>query len=213
MKSITRTLTTLVCLTIAQLGATCAFAGTGSGNGNGDHAFALSRLAEANPGLSPEQVLLKAFAESEGRIPEVKFDQQCRDGKVPTAQCGTFLPGETGFTLQLGVDDGDPSKQQIVRSNDYVYRKSSSVGPLFPQLSVPMLLVSNSDSEMIFSRPLLTTRTGLYEVLATGNVEYRQYNSKIVVFVTYPVGEGTHKGCLQHKSVNGICSVGYFWAE
>jgi hypothetical protein len=43
------------------------------GNGNGDGVFALQKLEQKNPSLTPSEILLKAFHESQGRPVDLSF--------------------------------------------------------------------------------------------------------------------------------------------
>jgi hypothetical protein len=66
------TIKKIVSLSLITIGISFnAFADDRIGNGDGDNAFALQKLSEANPNMTPIELLTKAWDESSGRIPEV----------------------------------------------------------------------------------------------------------------------------------------------
>jgi hypothetical protein len=113
--------------------------GPGSGNGNGDGAFALQKMAQENPDLKPHEVLLKAFNESEGRIPKLKYfrvDEGCSAALIaPEAfdmnSRKDFSLMTTIITLNTQKLDTDIRKAQFDFVNNY-----SVGGPLLGKSTI-----------------------------------------------------------------------------
>jgi hypothetical protein len=221
MRTSIRILILTLCLAATHQGANLAHAaGKGSGGGNGDAAFALQHMAAANPGLSEEEILIKAFKESEGRIPVLNFTPF--NSSEYGYERAIFLPSNeasSSYLIQLpleGVEARD-LKRDSDRYVPYFYatRKVINAGPL---------LGSRNPSPVWLdfrARTQFRSSTGLVFGDANDNsptVEFRQFNPKIVVYVYYPdkdgdcVGVMTAAGKVTRRALTPYCAVGYAWA-
>jgi hypothetical protein len=217
MRTSIRILILTFCLAATPQGANLAHAaGKGSGGGNGDAAFALQHMAAANPGLSEEEILIKAFKESEGRIPVLNFTP---DNSSAEYERAIFLPSnDSSYVIQLPLEG--VAAHDLKRGSDryipyfFATRKVINVGPL--------LGGRNPSPAWLNFRGLKQFRssTGLVFVDAYDkpNVEFRQFNPKIVVYVYYPDKDGdcvevvTAAGKGTRRALTPYCAVGYAWA-
>lgn len=200
--------------------------GPGSGNGDGDRAFALQKVAAANPGLSPRQVLLKAFEESAGRIPTFLFtaaptsrsgNSTYSDGYI--SEMATQLGGEKGVEFNM-FDQSAPLPSDLSNVFRFI-KRLTDLGPLLtPEQSYDFVAISASLAGVVSScNGSLCLMIGV-----TPWIEFRAFNNKVVLFVTHPFKDGPRTIC-QHISgskstyigkdfkADDICTVGYFWKE
>jgi hypothetical protein len=199
---------TIKILILLNLGMAAALASaTRIGNGN-DEVFALQRLQQDNPTLSPSEILIKAFKESVGRIPRFQYDE-CKEQR----QSAKMVVGGQFFGVLLrGNYD-----QRTSDFNVQIYRRCFDDGPLVGP--------RNSEADFIISsttKVLNSTDSGLVKESATGLmlqgfdkgsdhlIEVRQYNNRILIFAM-PSKDGA---CFGLKGdVEGLCYVGYSWVN
>ncbi|MGZ3775859.1 MAG: hypothetical protein ACXVCY_18845 [Pseudobdellovibrionaceae bacterium] len=218
---------TLVSATLLTSLASLATIGGGSGNGNGDEAFALQHLAESNPGLQPHEVLMKAFSESAGRSMELSFFAATENRRVEAA----YLLGKSSQNIFYFEDLKDTSLIYRGIVNFNIVRSSISDGPLLGGNKEKGTLYETTRSVLGFEGKLLSSSSSLLletEVIVGSEVkrqtvEFRQYNSKIVIFVKKPVNSDGKFYCPKPyatlKDVEpgvpsvGVCSIGYIWKD
>jgi hypothetical protein len=187
---------TIVILSLAL--SACVASATRIGNGN-DEVFALQRLQEQNPSLSREQILIKAFHESSGRVPPINFDQCKNNVEYANIMKNVRF---VGFGLTSG---------EIHRENDlsiYVVRACYDDGPLLGnKKSNPILYVGNRVGEISgFSTGLV-----VYDDHRSKR-ELRQYNNKIVIYAVSLKKDG-ELCSAGNPPVEGFCYIGYAWVD
>lgn len=223
----------LLCLTILQVRA---FAGGSSGNGNGDSAFALQELADKNPTLSPQEILLKAFAESAGRIPKIDWKnnwelgsriiRENEDYSVFTSDFG----GRKGIVI-ISLAEG-AGKLNYPSSGISLMKHTYNNGKLLP--SHDKYFISFNNFQNYYFLKKLSSETGLVFAYISydpknllSSIEFRSFDDTTVIFVSYPYYNADTKtlicdnNAMQLESKNKvevppetkICSVGYFWTK
>lgn len=223
----------LNCLKISLFSATlitslAGNAGGGSGNGNGDDAFALQKVAKANPGLKPHEVLIKAFRESVGRPVDLKFET---DNHRENYESANFLNSSTVRFYQF-TNLNNTSQIERGESEFVVLRSSITNGPLLGEghengkLIIDRARIRDIENNALstvvrFDQYQYTSTEADLQVLLKISIEYRQYNSKIIIFAMPPaLGSDGKQYCLNSTGrnalpvpANGICSVGYMWKD
>lgn len=195
--------------------------GGGSGNGNGDDAFALQTLAKVNPGLMPHEVLIEAFKQSEGRPVELNF-RPAQDN----LEYAYLLDTENQKAYWFSDLNTPASGERFVLSLVTV-RSSVTDGPLLGG-SHENGYIQDRNYKEFFNGNITQRITSIVTKsrdMMSHNIEYRQYNSKIIIFVTYPfVNPNTLENVCVTRSEKGLrfdqpvpssgfCSIGYIWKD
>ncbi|MGZ3775904.1 MAG: hypothetical protein ACXVCN_19475 [Bdellovibrio sp.] len=209
--------------------------GGGSGNGNGDEAFALQTLAKENPGLQPYEVLIKAFNESIGRPLELSFQPvvtKKHDGpKEPIEYIErAYLLGKSDQNCYQFEDLNDPTVGSSWVKNFAIDRQVLTDGSLLGN-NKPIIgsLYEYINNPVYFYIGKIDSKTGMAKTYNLNlNLEFRQYNSKIVIFAVHPVMENGVRVCMvSNKGLtfkeydyvkkpvpsSGLCSIGYIWKD
>jgi hypothetical protein len=208
MKNLKIQILTSAFATLSMITLTSIFAsanlGPGSGNGNGDGAFALQKIAQENPGLAPHEILLKAFHESEGRIPKIKYVKQ----EMPDCYIGQIVPDnfdpKTSLAkitvINLGKDDLSPVSDVYRRHWNMTYsvKVVRSNGPLLANTDFyyltsqlqfdPKDCMSETELQKSFY-PLIgaVSSVGLvYEYSKQKRFDMRSFANDMIIYVTYP---------------------------
>lgn len=207
--------------------------GNSSGNGDGDKAFALQKLATANPGLSPAQVLLKAFQESAGRIPTIQYAYIGRTNDKAYAKYVGTLFGAKERGIEFNFDNVQESAPTGVSKLLFFNKRVPDMGPLLqPQSGTETFYVSdklnfaavNGDVLNNGQSLVLGPKEGASQAdpqASASYLELRSFNSKTVIFVIHPVTTetGAHicypigRSGYKTSKASDICAVGYFWEE
>jgi hypothetical protein len=171
-------------------------------------------MTAANPSLSEEEILIKAFKESEGRIPALNF---IPDNSSAELERAFFLPSnDSSYVIQLPLEG--VAARDLKRGSDpavpyfYAVRKVINAGPLLGSRNPSPVWLNYGDLAQFRSS------TGLVFGRKYDNsprVEFRQFNPKIVIYVYYPDKDGD---CEVNAIDRGIrraltpyCAVGYAW--
>lgn len=223
MKTIQRTMKYMVCLSLLLTVKQFASAGVssdmgpGNGGGNGGNGFLMQELKAANPGLSAQEIILKAFNDSEGRVPKLQ--------KLASAS------GMHGF-FKLEKDE-DYSKIVYVNFRNYevdhllqpiFYCRSVDYGPLLGDKKTNCSIDNAATvlENLVLREHLAVNNTSKSGLVLTNEkesrvIEYRQLSENEIVFVTYPNWGSKQDNCLVngavYKPTNGICGVGYLWSN
>lgn len=206
--------------------------GPGSGNGDGDRAFALQKVAKANPGLTPQQVLLKAFEESAGRIPSLTYGTPTRPDATQEQAAG-YLTSVTSSErhapgIELYMDDKSATPRDV-RGNLYFVKTTPVLGPMFPNPKDQHTFLARG-SRYTVPGDVTTGNGSLVLNVSSGAtrynpwVELRSLDANTIVFITRAVKYGNVYSCkplsignvvdMDWRPVAGdICTVGYFWKE
>lgn len=208
--------------------AATADVGNGSGNGDGDQAFALQKLASLNPGLSPSQVLLKAFKESAGRIPTIVYTGASKTGTIEESYGNLFAYKPTNEFIGENHDTG----VEIVFRGGKELPPESVEGALTFKKTLPKLgplLQSPGGIESFYvvgklkegynpgialnghkstnGRSLVLSpdfsQSSTFLASNTAWVEMRSYTPNIVVYVVHPINSGgKFEACLPMSNPN-----------
>jgi hypothetical protein len=233
-------------------------AGGEASGGNGDGVFALQTLQRKNPYLEPYEILLKAFEEARGRVPkQFKYHEgNCPSELSGNWECASLLRSQGEASAHSFVIDLSSRPQRVLENDLYSFadlilvRKPGSTGPLLgdratgkPALLHSKVVWGNSRREYPAYGFLENSPTGLkgymdpdihagwYDKItdkSQANLEFRQYNKNIVVFVEYPVLIKSEKGHVANRCLGSTrgyegeytplkssryCAVGYYWID
>lgn len=181
------------------------------GNGNGDGAFALAELAANNPGLKPQEVLLKAFEESAGR----PIDHNFLPAGISTL---------SGYKIILyGADD-------FVGSDQTITFDKVNVGPLLPNLNqiyTYSLSEKNRQNEIVTANGMSTIN---HYKTKKASVEFRQYSNNVILAVSkfqpFRIDNKDVLLCWSNPGISwatftvspsesakagGVCAISYYW--
>ncbi len=224
MKSLKTLAVAAVCSMVIQALPNLAHAGEGnsSGGGQGDHAFALQQLAQANPGLKPEQVLFRAFQQSQGRVPAIRIL-----GTSGGHDSASFLPEFIVGSFVISVE------YPTGRSSAFfglARQQAPDAGPLLTMPDGAWTLYAQ-DGDDFTNGPWPEVTLGPTGLIAkthpnyeTGHnmapevqIEFRQYTADIVIFAVKPK-PGHPQVCavpaynkIYQANADGLCAIGYFW--
>lgn len=220
MKPSIRLLALSLCLITFQAGANLAHAGKGSGGGNNDDAFALQKVMAENPGLSETEVLLQAFNESEGRLPPMNYKPVFSgpESMKVTREYAKFLPSYSEFNNYI-IADSLGYKGPNPEGNYIAEREVTYTGPLLGNQRVsPVYLQSNGMFGLLLVEQVPNKKGLLFKsrYSARTSIEFRQFNSKIVIYVIHPDSVGVCHFFKDGKPVHSttpVCAVGYVWAD
>ncbi|HEX7673151.1 MAG TPA: hypothetical protein VF412_03220 [Bdellovibrio sp.] len=215
--------------------------GTNSGGGQGDHAMAFAEIMQSHPGLKPDEILLEAFKESQGRIPTNRIIHRGTPGDSYSENSGNIVSEHYGsYTILYNFSkDINDSRAELTPESIYIGKTSirtqqdvssatEDSGPLVPAtkpLEKPWTinLGINFDRNEYASLTgfgganIYTSSTGLVTAEpGAPNLEFRQYSADIVVWVLKadPVRHkcfNLPKSSGSSPNVNGYCAIGYFW--
>lgn len=217
-------LATFACLTFGHVTAYAA-AGGSSGNGNGDTAFAFQALIDENPGLDDIEILMKAFDESAGRLPE-----------IVSGDSAQFL-GYLGFKSESEKFSGvivyksNKSNEIVVykmKQRTLITNQTIDKGPLLSPAVKRYTFIFNgvsntanraylSKSGIVISNSWIATDQKIIEV--------RQFSSNILIYAIFATNEGASTKCRYNDDAGmdgaefdakdlvpgQICAIGYSW--
>jgi hypothetical protein len=192
-----------------------------AGNGN-DKALAIQQLAERNPGLSPVEILEKAFQESEGRIPEMNF-KPC-DQAQQTAE----LLGSRANKAYMNFPFEADAEFLFAFGSVIITRQCIDAGPLLGSRNFAL----TADFRAFNTRPQGATQynnggpasitpAGLAVSLTEnlGDLEVRQYNEKILIYKITPNRDKWYcylkngGSYVRLTPKDGVCAIGYMWTH
>jgi hypothetical protein len=213
MKTNTMALAISLCLGTLFLGQISA-AGRGSGNGNGDAAFALQRISSQAPGMSQGETLLKAFEESAGRVPQLKF-RKCLFGV-----CADLIQDRIGsYEVNIVSGKGYSTTDRGLEVSTLAIRDLTETGPLLGDKQIGQIRYYGMSSTS-----LSKSTSGLAAITADRHkvLEFRMYSKNILIYASYASEPDPKTGlryCYDGESsssftvspANGICKVGYVW--
>lgn len=225
MKTIQRTMKYMVCLslllTVKQFAS--AEVGPGNGGGNGGNGFLMQELKAANPGLSPAEILLKAFNDSEGRVPKLFRVNNSNVFHFSAVRSTDDLQNVKANNLMINI-----GSQKIHKVAPFLLCSDLDLGPLLSDIEPNCRLNSVYPNYALTKNKTKITSSGL--IVSDKNAgferkvyEFRKLSEKEVVFVRYSSSKKNDidicddvRGEIANETynaVNGICSVGYIWSK
>lgn len=206
-------------LTVKQFAS--AEVGPGNGGGNGGNGFLMQEMKAANPGLSAKEIILKAFNDSEGRVPKLhRFENE----ELFYFSSRHEVDKAKGIMISNYKQEADSIRPTFLCNN-------LDLGPLLSKVDPPCALYSFKGKQKFKENKIVKTATGLavqYKLEQDSSLfnvyEFRKLSETEIVFVRHSMEKSGDKYLCydlfsqsQHprayESVDGICSVGYIWQE
>lgn len=235
MKNESRNL--LAAIALLGIASFSANAQTRVGNGNGDGAFAIQQLAAQNPGLTPTEILQKAWDESKGRlvVPEQFIGREAVPVFLPNHIMWEIGRNDFGTLKAVGIYlgpswDGHRESGPPFRWSDVVFwREVTDLGPLLPSRTVYFIGTDERQKQKLgLPEDADQTTVMKNEIGTLGGkyVELRQYTESVIVGIGYshnyefPKGfSGKYElrtqcaptGVPTNNPAGTPCSIFYLW--